>query len=108
TASTDTFLAEELQAMFLAREKEPCPLGDRPVITLVGAASEPPDQSEEMKRIWDEKRRQKSGLASLSRNSKCVFAEKSGHHIQLDEPEVVVSAVREVVEAVRNHRKLKP
>jgi pimeloyl-ACP methyl ester carboxylesterase len=31
---------------------------------------------------------------------KLVMAEKSGHWIQLDQPELVVGAIREMVEAV--------
>lgn len=43
-------------------------------------------------------------LATRSTNSKFVFAERSGHMIQLDEPEVVVNAIREVIQST----KLKP
>ena len=107
TAAADTFLAEELQGLYLARMKTRCPFGDRPLITLVGMAEPiPGPETEEMKRLWEEKRQQKAGLVSLSRNSKCIFADKSGHHVQLDEPELVVAAIRGVVAAVRHHKRL--
>jgi hypothetical protein len=38
---------------------------------------------------------------SLSRNGKQVIAERSGHHVQLEEPEVVVKSVRDVIAAAR-------
>jgi pimeloyl-ACP methyl ester carboxylesterase len=109
SAATDDFFAEELEALYVARNKTLCPLGDKPLITLVGSApDDDPNLSEELKQLDEEKLRQKAGFVSLSRNSKCIYAEKSGHHIQLDEPEVVISAIREVVEAVRDHKRLSP
>ncbi len=33
----------------------------------------------------------------LSTNSKQIFAQKSGHYVQLDEPQVVVDAVKELI-----------
>jgi pimeloyl-ACP methyl ester carboxylesterase len=109
SAGIDTFFAEELQAMYVAREKTPCPLGDKPLITIVGTANQgSPGDSDEMRRVFEEKRQQKTGFATLSRNGKVILAAKSGHHVQLDEPELVVGAIREVVEAVRHHLKLHP
>lgn len=43
-------------------------------------------------------------LAHLSSNVTVIVASKSGHWIQLDEPDLVVSTIREVVEARRHHR----
>jgi len=40
-------------------------------------------------------------LAQRSTDGKIIFVENSGHHIQHDQSEVVVTAVREVVEAVQ-------
>ena len=47
-----------------------------------------------------------SDLLNLSRNSKQIVASNSGHHIQLDEPEVVTGAIQQVVEEVRRGAKL--
>ncbi len=41
-------------------------------------------------------------LAALSTNSVHVIAPHSGHHVQLDEPDVVIDAIRRVVDTVRN------
>jgi hypothetical protein len=35
-----------------------------------------------------------------------IFAENSGHHIHLDEPQVVIDAVRLIVETSRQHKAL--
>ena len=48
-----------------------------------------------------------SKLLSLSSNSKQMVVEKSGHLSMIDRPDVVISAIREVVEAAQNHTKLK-
>jgi pimeloyl-ACP methyl ester carboxylesterase len=48
---------------------------------------------------------QKSLLA-LSTNSKEVFAENSSHYIMVDRPDLVISAIRDVVDAVQHHTKL--
>jgi len=41
-------------------------------------------------------------LVSLVPDARLVVAERSGHYIQIDEPEMVIEAVRQVVEAVRD------
>lgn len=40
-------------------------------------------------------------LVSLSTQGKQVIAEKSGHYIQWDQPDLVIDAIREVVDQVR-------
>lgn len=40
-------------------------------------------------------------LLSLSSNSQQLFAEHSGHNVQLDEPEAAISAIRNLIEQVR-------
>jgi len=37
----------------------------------------------------------------MSRNGKLVIAANSGHHIQLDEPELVIKAIRDLLAAAR-------
>jgi pimeloyl-ACP methyl ester carboxylesterase len=109
-ANRENFWAEELQEMHVARQSREHPLGDIPLIVLVGGkeSGAPPDvAADAWKRVSEEKRQQKLGMASLSRNSKVIVDPKSGHHIQLDNPELVIASIREVVEAARRHAKLK-
>jgi pimeloyl-ACP methyl ester carboxylesterase len=111
-AAGPDFWAEELQAMYAARAITPQQLGDKPLVVLLGKlgiGNPPPGISaEEWKRVNEEKRQQKVGLTDLSRNSKLIVAERSGHHIQLDEPHVVTDSIRSAVEAVRVTTKLAP
>jgi pimeloyl-ACP methyl ester carboxylesterase len=111
TAAGEDFWADELQAMYLYRSKKPRPLGEIPLVVLIAGKDEdiPAPQgtsAEEWRRFWQEKRRQKEDLVRLSGNSRFMLDEKSGHHIQLDDPQTVFSAIRTVVEAVRHHHKI--
>ena len=111
-AAGSDFWAEELQAMYMARAKTPYQLGDKPLVVLLarpeGGNPPPGIAADEWKRVNEEKRQQKVELANLSRNSKLVVAERSGHRIQLDEPHIITDAVRLVVEAVRRRTRLAP
>jgi len=64
-------------------------LGDLPLVVLTAQNPDP-------RRLQDQRE-----TAALSRRGRHVIATKSGHWIPLDEPELVVSAVREIVEAIR-------
>jgi pimeloyl-ACP methyl ester carboxylesterase len=44
---------------------------------------------------------QQSELAALSSESKLVIAEQSGHFVQYDQPNLVIDAVQEIVDALR-------
>lgn len=44
---------------------------------------------------------EQKAMARLSSDGKYIVAERSGHWIQLDQPELVIEAIREVVEAAR-------
>jgi pimeloyl-ACP methyl ester carboxylesterase len=111
-AAGPDFWAEELQAMYLARAKTPFRFGDIPLVVLIPKpeAGDPPPgiSADEWKRVNEEKRQQKVELTNLSHNSKLIIAEKSGHHIQLDEPQAVTEAVRLVFDAARRQTKLAP
>jgi pimeloyl-ACP methyl ester carboxylesterase len=49
--------------------------------------------------MWQALQADQAGLVA---NSRHVAAERSGHYIQQDRPDLVIDAVRQVVEAVRN------
>jgi pimeloyl-ACP methyl ester carboxylesterase len=78
------------------------------MVTSEKALGEPPQDvaAKDWKQLQEEKRKQKIELLDLSRNSKLIVAEHSGHHIQLDEPDLVVQAIREVVAAARQGTEL--
>ena len=103
------FLPEELRDIYEARAKKPDQLEDLPLVVLLPKKYDQPPTGvdpEEWRRFNEAKQEQKLDFTKLSRNSKLIFAENSGHHIQLDQPEIVIDAVRLVVESSRQHRTL--
>jgi pimeloyl-ACP methyl ester carboxylesterase len=91
--------AAEVRAMQLTT------LGDIPLVVLTQGEFAVPDAYgvsaevvEQAQAAWYE---MQAELAALSPNGKQVIAEQSDHYIQLDEPELVIGAIREVVEAAR-------
>lgn len=46
-------------------------------------------------------------LATLSTNSDHIVADHSGHHIQLDEPDIVTASILRMIVSVQDHRPLK-
>jgi hypothetical protein len=65
-------------------------LGELPLIVL----SRAPNRDLE----WD---RKQTDLLRLSSNSQHLFADRSGHNIQFDQPEAAVNAMVQMVEQVR-------
>ncbi len=61
-------------------------------------ASMPVEQGKQAEIVWQELQ---EDLARLSSNSQMLVAEKSGHGIQIDQPSLVVDAIRQMVETAR-------
>jgi hypothetical protein len=105
-ATTDYFNAAEIESSsFLAEfgnglTHNPKSLGDLPLIVLTrGLPDSLPILSEQENAqydaTWHELQRE---LVGLSSNGRQIIAQNSGHYIQLDEPNLVIEAVRELVE----------
>jgi pimeloyl-ACP methyl ester carboxylesterase len=73
-----------------AREASALDAADHVAVTVLSAANATPEQLEE-----------REAMARRSPHGQHIIARKSGHWIQLDEPELVVQAIREMVEATR-------
>ena len=60
----------------------------------------PPDFPwDALEAVWQELQDE---LAALVPGARHVIATKSGHYIQVEQPELVIEAIRQVVEGVRN------
>jgi pimeloyl-ACP methyl ester carboxylesterase len=79
-------------------------LGDLPLTVLTATGSVwwpdlPPDvDASQFRQMWLELQQD---LTKLSTNSTQVFADKSSHFMQFDQPEVIVDAIRQIVETTR-------
>jgi pimeloyl-ACP methyl ester carboxylesterase len=49
----------------------------------------------------EEHRTDHATLAAMSRRGRLIVAAKSGHHVQLDEPDLVVTVIQEVMQSAR-------
>ncbi len=83
-----------MQADAFAKE-HPHPLGDKPLTDIST------DEN-----LGTEYVKLQNALLSLSQNSKQIVAEKNGHFVIIDRPDVVIEAIRQVVQSARNKTKL--
>jgi hypothetical protein len=77
-------------------------LGATPLVVLTAGRrvaapfSTSPDIAARLEQLWLELQNDLTGLSS---NSTHIIAQRSGHSIQSDEPQLVVDAIRQVVES---------
>jgi pimeloyl-ACP methyl ester carboxylesterase len=57
-------------------------------LTVISSGELPPDQMDEQRR-----------LATLSSSGRHIVAERSGHWVQFDEPQLIIEAIRELLNA---------
>jgi pimeloyl-ACP methyl ester carboxylesterase len=91
--------AEELGMLRAQRTRTAAVLSDLPLIVL--SRGIPEDSSPAGRTGEEEHNRDQAALVALSRTGKQVVAKRSGHHIPLDEPDLVVAAIRDVLAAAR-------
>jgi pimeloyl-ACP methyl ester carboxylesterase len=101
----DTVSCEEAAAQEnCVRTRAAGRLGDMPLVVLVAERSGvalPGASSEALAEVEQIDRKLKTSLTALSSSSTLIMAGESGHYIQCERPELVVDAIRQVVEASR-------
>ncbi len=80
----------------LGQARAAVPLSNVPVVLLTGMADEP-DKTPETKRLWLSLHNE--WLRTIP-NAKHVITNKSGHYIQIDEPELIIDAIRQIISSV--------
>ena len=99
--TTDEY--SSFEESFEQRRAATVSLGDKPLVVLSAGAREFPgfsqEQSDKYNEAWT-----KSGaaLTQVSQNSEQIIVEDSGHYIHLEQPDLVIDAIRQVVDAARN------
>ena len=109
TATTryfETFLAEMNsieESSAEVRAQKITSIGNMPLIVLSAGRQEtiPSLSNAENQHLWEEMQAQQSELAALSSDSRQIIADQSGHNIQLDRPDLVIDAIREMLGAIR-------
>jgi pimeloyl-ACP methyl ester carboxylesterase len=98
-AGVNPFEAEELAELRAQRAKSERTLGDKPLIVLTRGI--PDEHGPNGEALEAEHRREHAALVKMSSRGKLVIAPYSGHHVQLDEPGLVIQSIREVFTAVQ-------
>ena len=99
-ASNDNpFEAEELATMLVERRKKQTVLADLPL--MVVSRGLPDEDGPQAAQREEAHRRDQAALVTFSSRGKQIIAAKSGHHVPIDEPNVVASAIREILQAAR-------
>jgi pimeloyl-ACP methyl ester carboxylesterase len=89
-ADNDPYWGEEFDELFKYRIANKFSLGEKPLIILISTK----DKSE----LGKEKIEQKIALKDWSRKSKVIFDETSGHHIQIENPDLVAKSIQDILE----------
>ncbi|HEY3293585.1 MAG TPA: alpha/beta hydrolase [Candidatus Nanopelagicaceae bacterium] len=93
------WVPDELQQLHDWRQGKLHPFGGIPIIVIGTFRDNPVSQEERQRQLED--------MASLSNNSKVVINPNSGHHVQWDDPNFVIQAIREDYDAVKQDLALK-
>jgi hypothetical protein len=83
----------------------PMSLGDKPLIVLTAGPLQLEGMGlsqEQMDQMDEAHTRSQAALMQSSQNSEQIIAEDSGHYIQMEQPDLVIDAIRQVVDAARN------
>jgi len=90
-------MGADFREIYEARKRIPVPLGDRPLAIVIGTRPEPYVPAD----VAREKSAEQEDLLRLSNHSKLIRDPSSGHHIHVENPELVAKAIEEVVDASR-------
>lgn len=98
-APHDDFFAEEMAAFYSAWARTPHPLGSVPLVVITGTKPRtPPPGLTEVQLRSDSMR---LDLSRLSSRSRAVSDSMSGHHVERDNPGLIVEVVRTMMRAGR-------
>jgi len=73
-------------------------LGDTPLIVISAGKPWPGPENDDLNSVWPQLQ---ADLVTKSSRGKQIIAEKSGHRIDVEQPEIIVEAVREMVVEIR-------
>jgi len=89
---------DELAALRRNEAKAAYSLGDLPLVVTRGLNEE---EGPNAVALEADHRRDQTAMTTMSRRGTHAIASRSGHHIQLDEPELVVDAIRQLLATLR-------
>jgi pimeloyl-ACP methyl ester carboxylesterase len=87
--------AEEIAVLRRERRDDPQVYGEMPLVVITRGR---PESDWTLVRE-EERRATHKAFASASRRGRWLLAERSGHHVQIEQPEIVVAAIRDLLSA---------
>jgi pimeloyl-ACP methyl ester carboxylesterase len=90
---------EELAGLRAGRAKTRYLLGDLPLVVLARGRAE--ESGADSTALEADHRSGMAAVAAMSRRGRLIIAPRSGHHIQLEQPELVIDAISDVLKAAR-------
>lgn len=97
--------ASSLRESFEPQLATPMSLGDKLLIVLTAGPLQLEGMGlsqEQMDQLDEAHTRSQAALMQGSQNSDQIIAEDSGHYIQMEQPDLVIDAIHQVVDAARN------
>lgn len=95
----DDYFAEEMAAFYEEWSKNPHPLGELPLIVVLGTLTGPPPPGLSEADLKSDSLR--IDLSRLSAVGRSVRDSLGGHHVQLDNPQLVARLIRDLLRQVR-------
>jgi pimeloyl-ACP methyl ester carboxylesterase len=98
-----------LEESFAENRAHPTSMGNKPLMVLTAGSVQTegtglsPEQADQLDKLHSESQ---ASLTRRSDDAKQIIVEDSGHYIQVEKPELVRNAIRQVVEAARNGSRL--
>jgi len=105
-ADADDYIPEEFKTMYA--DSQSYKIGDKPLMILYSSKNEYPKELGTLRdSLMNDKIGNQHAFLRLSTNSKIIRTANSGHEIFLTEPDLVVSAIKQVIGSIRTKHKLK-
>ena len=98
-AAVNPFEADELAQLRRRTAEHPQPFGDIPVIVITRGRTD--DEGPTAAAREEAHRADHAAISALSRRGRQVIAQGSGHHVQLEDPALVIRLIEEILVATR-------
>jgi pimeloyl-ACP methyl ester carboxylesterase len=97
-AAVNPVEVEEIAVLRKERMDNPQAYGDLPLVVITRGRPESDSTAERE----EARRAAHKAIASASRRGRWLIADRSGHHVQIEQPDIVISAVKDVLSAAQN------
>lgn len=94
-AAVNPFEYDELASLRAERARSTYPLDDLPLVVITRGRLD--EEGPEAERLEEDHRTDQASMAALSRSGSQVMAPNSGHHVLLEDPELVIRTIERLL-----------